>query len=968
VELKVKSVELKEGRQKNKDKKGNMSIYKKIGFIGGMFLAMCTAPAPAFAQMPGMPYMPYVSTVPQNLTLGKNQTYFVASIYDTDYLPYTAASTAAATGAVAADGTAESTTINVQGTITTTGVTVYIPATATGSGALQAYTSQPVTVPAAMTEDGISRDLILSWGAQNYTSSTTAIKATLKAVGGTLNIKKLDINGGLGSDNLGVLLGSLTYPYDKAGDKASFQVRDTPGFPDGMFGKYDLGNTTTYEHNFLYTPVTGEDGNVWLNNNLGADYANVNSASFSPATQATAYNDYNAYGSLFQWGRKPDGHELISWTSSTAGAPVNTPTTGVNSDAPTNALFIAEPDAPYDWRVSQDDALWATEASANNPCPSGFRVPANAELTVLVSAAGITSFTTAANSRLRFTIPGTRHTDGPLYSIGVTGNYWSGSVSGTNTYYRYFNSSVTGTSADYRADGFTVRCVMNNPTVTALSCGSAAVSPTTVSAGASYSGTATVPYTGGNGLSYPAGAGVASTGVTGLTATLQAGTLASGAGNLSYTISGTPSGTGTATFAVTFGGQSCSFSVTVSAYTIPATITLGQNAKYMVASIYDTDYLPYTAPTAVAATGAVAADGTAESTAINVQGSIPTTGLTVYIPATATASGTLPAFSSTITIPAAMTEDGISRNVTLSWASKTYTSSTTYITATLAAVGGTLNAKKLDINGGIGNDVLGVLLGAFSYPYNNAGNTSTYQVRDIAGIPDRMFGQHDIGNTTTYEHNFIYVPVMGEDGKIWLNNNLGADYANVSSTSFNPAQQATAYNDYHAYGSLFQWGRCPDGHELISWSSSSAGTVKYSTTSTLSTTDTPNSSSFIINASSPYDWRNPKNDNLWQGETGINNPCPSGFRVPTVAEQNTLFAAAGITNSATAATSKLKFSVSGSHYNNDGTLGDVGDHGNSWSSSVNGTTTYNRTINSSTTYATGSSSRAAGIAVRCLGN
>ncbi len=33
-----------------------------------------------------------------------------------------------------------------------------------------------------------------------------------------------------------------------------------------------------------------------------------------------------------------------------------------------------------------------------------------------------------------------------------------------------------------------------------------------------------------------------------------------------------------------------------------------------------------------------------------------------------------------------------------------------------------------------------------------------------------------------------------------------------------------------------------------------------------------------------YDWRSPQNDNLWQGVNGINNPCPSGYRLPTEAE------------------------------------------------------------------------------------
>ncbi|SIR02411.1 hypothetical protein SAMN05880574_1561, partial [Chryseobacterium sp. RU37D] len=44
-----------------------------------------------------------------------------------------------------------------------------------------------------------------------------------------------------------------------------------------------------------------------------------------------------------------------------------------------------------------------------------------------------------------------------------------------------------------------------------------------------------------------------------------AGTLANGSGSLAYTISGTPSSSGTANFTVNFGGQICTFSVSVNA-------------------------------------------------------------------------------------------------------------------------------------------------------------------------------------------------------------------------------------------------------------------------------------------------------------------------------------------------------------------------------------------------------------------
>ncbi|WP_316801220.1 DUF3500 domain-containing protein [Pedobacter frigidisoli] len=106
----------------------------------------------------------------------------------------------------------------------------------------------------------------------------------------------------------------------------------------------------------------------------------------------------------------------------------------------------------------------------------------------------------------------------------------------------------------------------SSASVTALNCSAASFSAL-ATVNVAYSGTATVGYTGGNAVAYTAGTAISSTGVTGLTATLVAGTLASGAGNLSYTITGTPTTTGTATFPVTFGGQTCSFALTVSAAT-----------------------------------------------------------------------------------------------------------------------------------------------------------------------------------------------------------------------------------------------------------------------------------------------------------------------------------------------------------------------------------------------------------------
>ena len=87
-------------------------------------------------------------------------------------------------------------------------------------------------------------------------------------------------------------------------------------------------------------------------------------------------------------------------------------------------------------------------------------------------------------------------------------------------------------------------------------------------------------------------------------------------------------------------------------------------------------------------------------------------------------------------------------------------------------------------------------------------------------------------------------------------------------------QVATYMWDADAYGDLYQWGRRTDGHQCRT----------SSTTGTISSVDQPANGFFILTNSSPNDWRSPQNANLWQGVNGTNNPCPSGYRLPTEAE------------------------------------------------------------------------------------
>ena len=195
--------------------------------------------------------------------------------------------------------------------------------------------------------------------------------------------------------------------------------------------------------------------------------------------------------------------------------------------------------------------------------------------------------------------------------------------------------------------------------------------------------------------------------------------------------------------------------------------------------------------------------------------------------------------------------------------------------------------------------------------------------------------------------------ITSSTGKIWMDRNLGA------------SQVATSATDHLAYGSLYQWGRGNDGHANINWTSATAGTPINGTTTTLSTTDYPGNNLFILLSASPYDWRATRNDNLWQGVAGVNNPCPAGYRLPTLIEINAEVTQYSITNSATAFASPLKFTVPGYRYNSTGSLYDVGSYGYYWSSSVSGTHASSRYFYSFGTH-TNSSGRADGLAVRCL--
>ena len=180
-------------------------------------------------------------------------------------------------------------------------------------------------------------------------------------------------------------------------------------------------------------------------------------------------------------------------------------------------------------------------------------------------------------------------------------------------------------------------------------------------------------------------------------------------------------------------------------------------------------------------------------------------------------------------------------------------------------------------------------------------------------------------------------------GRTWMDRNLGASRAATSST------------DQQAYGDLYQWGRPADGHQLRN----------SLTTSTLSSSDQPDHGDFILISGNPYDWRSPQNDEMWQGASGINNPCPSGYRLPTEAEWNAERNSWNSNNASGAFGSQLKLPMAGYRFRSTGSLLDVGSFGFYWSSTVSGTDSWSLAFDNSNA-GWSDSNRANGNSVRCI--
>lgn len=304
-------------------------------------------------------------------------------------------------------------------------------------------------------------------------------------------VVRVDDNGSLTPVGHGVATVTAT-ANDPDASTATCTVR-VNGVKDRNYGNGD----SYYDKCYLPVNVTVTDADgaqvvqTWLDRNLGASRV------------TTTYDDYESYGSSFQWSRKADGHEKLTWTSRVYAIRVNEYIETVLADRENakSDKFIVTGDVGGDWvRDADTDAygLWGggnaagdgidtgyaagldTPGQANNPCPEGYRIPSSDELYMMIGTMlGVGELTasyneattgalnTLAECPLHFPASGygNNATNGRMSSAAGAVGLWCNTSSLDNTLARRVHVQDTRiqTGTAVRSRSYAVRCIRDIP-------------------------------------------------------------------------------------------------------------------------------------------------------------------------------------------------------------------------------------------------------------------------------------------------------------------------------------------------------------------------------------------------------------------------------------------------------------------------------------------------------------------------
>ncbi len=477
-----------------------------------------------------------------------------------------------------------------------------------------------------------------------------------------------------------------------------------------------------------------------------------------------------------------------------------------------------------------------------------------------------------------------------------------------------------------------------------------------------------VPYTGGNGGGYT-GQSVTSTGVTGLTATLSDSIFANGDGNLVYQITGTPLEVGAASFTLNLGGKTCSLSIpvqtpsgSIGSLNCGFSNIIG-NLTATISAIGVRVFIPYTGGNGgdhngqiVNSTGVVGLTATLDPGSFfngtgNLEYSISGT------PASAGMSYFLLNIGGKSCNLSLQVKEPIGSIGSLKCDFSTLTGS---LTTGFAANGVSVRIPYTDGNGW-GHDgqvvnstgVVG-LTATLEAGYFSSGSGDL--VYYLSGTPTSSGTANFVLNIGGNKCNLLvsvnlegtcFAKINGTLTKTFMCHNLGS--VNTSADSFTPS--------WEIIGGYWQWGQTGQaaaGPTELGLSQANSDTI-----SDWNTTNSPNGAWF---------------DNF----KTINDPCPTGFRVPTVAQwdsvriENTSTNVGTWTFSPTNYSSGIKFGnnlflpAAGFRDDDNGVLKIRGAFGGYWSSTEKGTMEawfFSFGNNGSLPYY---GYRTAGLSIRCI--
>jgi len=280
------------------------------------------------------------------------------------------------------------------------------------------YRSSVYTVSPSMTQDGEGGNLRLSWSPNDSLGKEGYLLSVVEVIDDagdlTSNPVELKCDAFTGNYN-GISIADLAYPI-------TGKNLDITSFLHIRASAYVHSNDGTE----IIPPVVGPDGSIWLRHNLGANYVTVGNPYFNPDAYPRSRADENAYGDLYQWGRKKDGHQNIQHHSGTYA----TATSGVSAtkaNNPINSLFITDAN---DWRVNSDNTLWKDINTPNQVCPRGWRLGTDEEWLAIRGADGTSESSFAAPDFMYLTLTGQRvPTNGGVGGQGMEfAKYWTSTV------------------------------------------------------------------------------------------------------------------------------------------------------------------------------------------------------------------------------------------------------------------------------------------------------------------------------------------------------------------------------------------------------------------------------------------------------------------------------------------------------------------------------------------------------------